>query len=389
MNENDIFDDMEDTYAEGWTPDEDDDDADLDDQVGRMTDKDTPLGRSHASDIGDGLYEPAEKYDLVEEQSRGRDYENLYGRVRTGREGEIDLSRVSLEGGTRLSGGTGDDWSTNPAQSFVHDTRGSTSQQGAHEDVDPELHRELRGAGLRLGVNGVNTQAAGFAMASAQYARNKERWRRYSPEYKSHLNAMRRTQRANRDWEQVREDSITRNYREVFNGFLDDRTAEDPYWTYIDPAEIERMDEIDGRSARQVADRWRLEVDEREMRALVVRYSAFLSGIKPDSIRARFKRKPHERELAEFVFVTDALACGVAFPSGFAEGVLVNSPGDELCTQTETSRSNQERRDYIVSVMESFFAKGNRLPPYVADSIEAGADRVPDDPTEEIDWSRV
>ena len=374
-------------------------DADLDAHGEEAPEQDAPLGREHSADIGDGLHDPQEKYDLVEEQSRGRDYENLCGRVRTGGDGEVDLSRVSLDGGTRLSGGTGDDWSTNPAQSFVHDTRGSTSQQGEHEDADPEVQRELRDAGLRLGVNTVNTLAAGFAMASAQYALNKERWRRYSPEYKSHLNDLRRMQRANRDWEQVREDSIHRNYRDVFNGFVEQRTADDPYWTYIDPEEIDRMNELDGRSATQIANKWRLDVDEKEMRALVIGYAAFLAGIKPDSIRARFKRKPHERELAEFVFVTDALACGVVFPSGFDKEVLLNSPGDDLAMQTETTRSDQERREHIVSVMESFYAKGNLLPGFVYERIGDAMGQALDvlnksvddlsAADEEIDWSRV
>ena len=216
-------------------------DADLEAHGEEATDK-GPLGTIHDDDFEQG-HEWSPEPDAVEKQSRHTDYENMYGRTRTGKDGELDLSRVNLDNGGSTSGGAGGDWEGNfvpkggavQTTGFVYDTLGSTSQHSSHEDVDPELDREMRDAGLRLGINSVNTALAGFAMVSAQYARNKERWRRTSPEYKQYLNALRRMQRRNRDWDQVRDDSIARNYRDVFNGFIEDRTAEDPYWSYMDP----------------------------------------------------------------------------------------------------------------------------------------------------------
>ena len=161
-------------------------------------------------------------------------------------------------------------------------------------------------------------------MASAIYVRNKERWRLMPEEQKEYQNAVRRHQRRNRDWAQKRDDSVARRYRAIFNGFQRDRVRDDPYYLFGDPDELERDKGIDERSAMQMAQRWRYEVDEKELDAMVVRYAAFLADVQPQAIRAKYRRnamvededgrKMRFKDLAELVFRVDAMACGVVMP---------------------------------------------------------------------------
>jgi hypothetical protein len=379
--------------------------------------KDAPLGREYEDDIGEeslgsdhigGV--PTDPVDKVETTTRSTDYENMSGRVRTGHDGELDLSRVSLEGGGRESGGgDGADWESNMSRGASHtamdgtgfkfDTRGATSQETDHEDVDPKLQREMRDAGLKLGINSVNTTLAAFAMASVQYVRNKERWRRMPDEYKEYQNAVRRHQRRNRDWEQVRADSVSRQFREIFNGWQKDRVKDDPYYLYGDPAELARDKAIDSSSALQVAQRWRYEVDEKELDAMVVKYAAFLADVQPQAIRGRFRRNKAQKDVAEFVFATDAMACGVVMPGGFDRDALMDTLGDELAIKIETTRSDRERREFIINAAHDYYAKGNLFPPYVYKELEAVLQDVIEiledagvdlsEPEEVIDWSKV
>ena len=384
--------------------------ADLEVHGEDMPETDKALGTVHDDDFETG-HEPKERLDQVEKDSRYQDYENMKGRVRTGHDNELDLSRVNLDGGASASGANaGADWESNQSTvkghtamdgtGIQHDTRGSVAMTGQHEDVDPELHKELRDAGERLGVASVNTSLAGFAMASAQYISNKERWRRMPEGYKQYLNAVRRMNRSRRDWEEMRADSVSRKYREVYGGFVKDREAEDlGFWLYGDNDEKARLDGIDQRSAMTVAERWRRGADEKEFDAFVVRYAAFLAGVQTQAIRGRFRRNKAHKDLAEFVLSVDLQACGCVFPGGFDKEQLLDQAGDELAIKMETPRSDLDRRTFIINSTHDLFAAGALIPPYVYRDLsemldevvailqEAGVDMS--EPDEEVDWARV
>lgn len=379
-----------------------------------VPEKDTPLGRDYVRDDGHdvhdsereadpSLYTRGGEVDVVENRSRNHDFESTPGRVRIGGEGELDISRVDVDSTGRTQGSP-DTWSGSGQQAtrgYVSDTRGGFGQQNrASEDIDEETHRDLRDAGLKLGIGSVNTWAAGFAMAQAKFAATRRRWNGMSTEQKQATYETRKEQRANRDFYQVREDSEHRKYLEHYGDFVADREAEDPeWWLYGDPEEIERRDHIDQRSARQIAVKWRHDEDVKKLDAFIVRYAAFLEGIKPASIRQRYRRKPHEKELAEFVFSVDLQACGCALPGGFDADELLAAHGDELAMQMNTPRSELERRDFIIKGADDLFSGGSLFPPYiyaeldemldavVAVLVDAGVDMSA--PKQEIDWSKV
>jgi hypothetical protein len=195
----------------------------------------------------------------------------------------------------------------------------------------------------------VNFEIAAVQVASIQYAKAAARWRLMPPHIKDANNAAARDRRANREWEQVRYDSINRKAAEHNKVFRDQRTEDDPYWSYGDPQEIERMNGIDRRSALQLAMDWRFKVDEKAWQALVVKYCAWLEDIRPDSMRARFNRKPEQRDLAGFVTATDCMAVGVVMPGGFDKEYLLAQHGDELAeAQRIEGRSLLSRVHYPV-----------------------------------------
>ena len=73
----------------------------------------------------------------------------------------------------------------------------------------------------------------------------------------------------------------------------------------------------------------------KKLDAFIIRYAALFraSGQRIDS----YRRKPHKKQLAEFVFATDAMACDVM--PGFDDELLGNI-GDELALQMNTPRSD-------------------------------------------------
>jgi hypothetical protein len=259
--------------------------ADLEVQGEAAVGKDVPLGSVHDDDLGAGLYDPAERLDRVEAQTRASDYENTPGRSRTGHDGELDLSRVSLEGRRGVSGDAGADVPQNLA--YEHDSRGDVSQRNSDVVTDKKVARELMSVGVRVGYASVNVMEAGFALANAAYMKNKNRWYYMQPERKELIYAQRRVARANRAWEKVREDSIARHRAGIYKGFVAQRSEDEPYWTYFDDTVISRMEGIDMRSAEQMATAWRHEQDEKALRASVVRYAAFLEDANPKSTKSR------------------------------------------------------------------------------------------------------
>lgn len=399
--------DYEDTHAEEWTPAEDDGDDDLQAQVEEATDK-VPLGSKHDDDFKTG-HEWKPDFDIVERRSRNSDYEAKAGRVRTGGEKEVDLSRVNLDAGGSAHGDGGGDWdgniSTRKSHScqdgtgFQHDTRGSVAMTGRTEGVSEELHEEIRGAGLNLGVASVDIFRVGYVIASSAYIQNKERWRQAPDECKRYTYAKRKWKRRRRDWEKVRADSIQRQSSKIYKGFLKSRTETEPAWIYFDPAEIERMNTIDGNSAYQMAERWREGQDQKAMDALVVKYAALVDGgVQAESIRARWRRNKAQKILAESVFVIDLLACGCVSSLGFDKGDLLAEHGDELVPM-DAACSEQERREFLIEASHDFFKAGALFPLYVWESLnpileeivqilnEQGIDLTAPEP--EIDWSRV
>ena len=282
---------------------------------------------------------PKEKYDSVEERTRSSDYEGTPGRTREGREGELDLSRVNIDSGGKAKGDAGGDWEGNFAPKgmtavdgtgYVSDTRGASSYTGGHEDVDPELHREMRDSGLRLGVNSVDTNSAAFALINARYMKNKLAWERTPPWKRELMNAERRDKRASRSFEQKREDSIHRHASEHYRLFAKQRLEDDPYFLFLDPEVIAEAEGVDSRSAHTIALRWKQADDEKKLGAMVTKYAAALEGIKPRSMQTKLRRKPELRQAAEIVFVCDAHACGVVLPGGFDRERLLANHGDEL-----------------------------------------------------------
>ena len=137
----------------------------------------------------------------------------------------------------------------------------------------------------------------------------------------------------------------------------------------------------------------------KKLDAFIIRYAAFLEGIKPASIRQRYRRKPHEKQLAEFVFATDAMACDVVMPGGFDVDTLLGNIGDELALQMNTPRSDLERRDFIIKGAHDLYESGSLFPPYIYAELDemleavvgilldAGVDMSQPEP--EIDWSKV
>jgi len=394
MVEDDIFDDIE---TAGLDPDD-------------MPEVDRALGSHHDDDFKTG-HEWKPSIDQCEKDMRNSDYEGLRDRVREGRSGEggVDLSRVNLDDGGSAHGDGGGDWQGNQSQrpshvamcgtGFYFDSRGSVAITGRTEGIDESLYQEMREAGMKLGINSVDTSRAAFVMISHQYVLNKVRWAR-TPQWKRDLiSADRRDKRASRDYEQTRDDSVHRKAGEIYKGFAAERVESDPYYEYGDPEEIERDEAIDMRSAEQLARSWRLGVDEEGFNACVVKYAAHVAGIKTDSIRARFKRNQKMKGIAEVVYVTDLHACGAVTSVGFDRDDLMAQYGDELIEML-TPRSDEERRAFIIEGSHDYFSKGNIWPAYVwtpeinemLDSVvavlaQAGVDMSVVE--SEIDWSRV
>lgn len=299
-----------------------------------------------------------------------RDYENSGGRIRFGKKGD----------------GVKED-------KFKILTNAWEYTKSEEDDT------ELMQGGVTLGYNSVNFEIAAVQVASIQYAKAEARWRLMPPEIKDANNAAARDRRANREWEKIRLDSINRKAAEHNKVFREQRTEDDPYWKFGDPEEIARMDGIDKRSARQIALRWRFDVDEKAWRSLVIKYCAWLEDVKPDSMRTRFKRKPHDRQLAEFVTSVDCMAVGVVMPGGFDKEALLGEIGDELAMEMNTPRSDMDRREFLISAAHDLYAGGSLFPPYVYKTLDeqlddvvllldaAGVDMTPPEP--EIDWSRV
>lgn len=364
---------------------------------------DEPLGAEHIGGV------PFDTVDRVEIKTRNTDYEAKAGRVRTGGETEVDLSRVNLDAGGKAHGDAGGDWDGNistrkghvamDGTGFQHDTRGSVAMMGRTEGVGEELYKEMREAGLKLGVASVDTSRAAFVMVSHQYVLNKERWR-HTPQWARDLiSADRRDKRASRDYEQTRDDSVHRKASEIYKGFAAGRVEADIYYEFGDPEEIARDEAIDMRSAEQMSRSWRLGVDEEGFNACVVKYAAHVAGIKPDSIRARFKRNQKMKGIAEVVYVTDLHACGAVTSLGFDKDELMAQYGDEL-TEMLTPRSDQERREFIIEGSHDYYKRGNIYPPFVwtpevnemLDSIVAVLEQAGVDMgviESAIDWSRV
>lgn len=393
ISEDDLFDDIERSA--------------LDDED--VTETDKPLGRAYDDDHGDELYEPAEKIDVVENRCRGTSYEATPGRSRTGHDGELDLSRVNLDSDGKAHGdGSGGDWDGNISTRVGHtamdgtgyfsDTRGGSSYTGGHEDVDPEVQEEFSEAGLRLGINSVDMNSAAFCLINARYMKNKIAWAKTPPWKRELINEERRDKRANRGASQVREDSIHRHASEIYRRFIRERTEDDRYWEFLDPEQIDQMNGVDSRSARQMAERWKIEDDQRRLDAMIVRYAAALERIQPRSIQTRFRRKPELRQAAEIVFVCDAHACDVVMPGGFDRDRLLSQWGDELY-ELDTPLTDQERREAIIEEAHDYYASGALFPAYVLEPLmpmlnevaalleQAGVDLSPLKP--EIDWSRV
>lgn len=268
------------------------------------------------------------------------DYENTRGRVRTGGKREVAADKMPM-----LSNA----WQYNSS---------------GVEDL------ELRRAGVSMGYSSVNFEMAAVQIASIMYAKNRARWQNMDDEAKEAIYAAARDKRAAREWDEVRHDSINRKSAEIYKEFLEQRTKEDPSWMYDSHTAMAKMDGRDTRSAHQMARKWRFEVDEDKWQALVVKYCAWLEGIKPDSMRTRFKRKPEQRDLAGFVTSVDCLACGVVVPGGFDKEALLSEIGDELAMEMNTPRDDLERRDFIINASHDLYAGGALFPPYVYQSLD-------------------
>lgn len=388
-------------------------------------DVDVHLGRDYQDDLEDGHESlgtehikgvPFDKVDRTEIRTRSTDYERFSNRVRIGGKGELSLDRVSLDGGGRAhGGGDGADWEANQSTAkshvamcgtgFKHDTRGAVAMTCRAEGVSEELHKEVAESGLRLGINSVDVRFCGFAMASADYIRNKEYWRQMPDWKKQEVYKTRKQQRANREWNQMRSDSVDRKSNQHFKVWQNERRANDPYYDFGDPAEIEREAGIDRRSADQLAVSWRMAQDEKAFDTLVLKYAAALNGIGIEAQRAKFKRNDQQyKELAECIFVTDALATDVVLPDGFDKQQLLSSIGGELAIEAiemDTDMSDSDRRRFLIEGAETFYKRGNIFPPpvwaplsellddVVAILEKAGIDMSAPAITEEIDWSRV
>ena len=287
---------------------------------------------------------------------RDSDYERTPGRVMTGWDGELSLDRTPV----------------NDDIAYVSD------------DDDNGL-----------GYSSANLRSAGIALASAEYVKSKTQWQDTPDWERQRIYEQRKVKRANRDWQRVREDSIHRHRLKWLNRFIEDR---EEGWEFLDSEEIDQMNGIDFRSADQIAQRWKQKDDETKLASLVVKYAAMLEGATPRTIQARFRRKPHEKELAEVVYVLDALATGVVMPSGFDADQL-SMTGDELAIHMQTNATEQERRAHIIEGARAFYAQGSLYPPYVLKAIDPMLAAVADllveagldfsDAEEEIDWSEV
>lgn len=288
-----------------------------------------------------------------------RDIFDAKGRVFTGHEGELDLERTAIDGGTREEVGGDPDSGVSQGRTYVHDTRGTVRYVSGDK------------SGLGLGYNSVDFTKAAYHMASASYIEHKERWRCMDPEAKQQEYALRRQKRANRTAAEVRVDSINRKSKPIYKRFVADR---EEGWQWGDPDEIKRTNRIDSASAFEIASRWRLEEDQRRFVAMVVRYAAWLEDIDPKLIRQRFRRKggDEHQHMAEFVYLNDAQAAGVLRADLFDAERLRARQGRMAGLDLITPRANSERRNWLITEAEKFYASGALYPPYVA--VIAGAE---------------
>jgi hypothetical protein len=335
--------------------------------------------------------------DPVEYCSRNSDYERLNGRTFVGWDNETDLGRVSMEGpGDAAAPGSADDGETVDLR-YEHDTRGSRSYTGKPDGVDDEDWEEISKAGLKIGIASLDMHSVGFALANAQFMASRLQWAN-TPEWKrQEINEARKDKRSNRHWFQVREDSIHRQYLKHYNAYIEDRSKADPYWRFMSDDEIAHLDGIDSRSARQRALSWRFNRDDELLKAMSVKYMGLLEGVKPVSIRARYKKQPHLKDLALFVTVQDCISCGAMGTSEFDTQKLLSELGDEL-VEMEAAVSERDRREFIINESHAYLSKGSLFPAYCWETLdpvlsevikileEAGVALSPP-PEPAIDWS--